>query len=196
MSEPTSEYPRPISRPTWLAWRARNAMHRPVFIGAVSIGTFVAALVALVLAPQQARRAADPSSPTLATRPDTMPIVAAIQQAEIRHRAAVASLDEARRRAAATPPPRPVADSASPALFARRDSITNAIGELDGLLARAETAPLSASYRALGESGALASNKRVRTLLDSLSEIDREREGFGTSGGADPVFVALTSRAT
>jgi hypothetical protein len=32
-------------------------------------------------------------------------------------------------------------------------------------------------------------------LLDSLTEVEREREAFGTTGGADPVYVALTSRA-
>jgi Mrp family chromosome partitioning ATPase len=36
----------------------------------------------------------------------------------------------------------------------------------------------------------------VKTLLDSLSEIERERDASATSGGADPVFVALTARAT
>src|SRR5678815_5983477 len=28
------------------------------------------------------------------------------------------------------------------------------------------------------------------------AEVEREREGFGTTGGTDPVFLALTSRAT
>jgi hypothetical protein len=36
----------------------------------------------------------------------------------------------------------------------------------------------------------------VRILLDSLAEIERERDASATSGGADPVFVALTARAT
>src|SRR5437764_6949348 len=42
----------------------------------------------------------------------------------------------------------------------------------------------------------LGSDPCVRALLDPLAEVDKDREGFGTSGGADPVFVALTSRAT
>jgi Mrp family chromosome partitioning ATPase len=36
----------------------------------------------------------------------------------------------------------------------------------------------------------------VRALLDSLGDIERERDASATSGGADPVFVALTARAT
>ena len=44
-----------------MAARARNALSRPIFIGAVSIVTFIASLVALVVVPQQAHdRAAGP----------------------------------------------------------------------------------------------------------------------------------------
>jgi tyrosine-protein kinase Etk/Wzc len=169
-------------------------MHRPVFIGAVSFGTFVAALVALVLAPQQARRAAQDSAPPVAEKPDTMPIAAAVQEARNRFRAAAASLTSARERAAS--PPAVTPEVPNPSLIARRDSVSSMVSDLEPLLARVETSPLSASYRALGESRALSSNPRVRALLDSLAEVDRDREGFGTSAGADPVFVALTSRAT
>ena len=42
----TSEYRLILPRATYLAARARNAMNRPIFIGAVSVGTFVTALVA------------------------------------------------------------------------------------------------------------------------------------------------------
>src|SRR5262245_1096886 len=116
MSEPTGEFPRSISRHAWLAARARNAMHRPVFIGAVSFGTFVAALVALVLAPQQARRAALEAAPAVTEKPDTMPIAAAVQQARMRFRAAVASLGGARQRA--TSQPTVTAEQPNPSLIA------------------------------------------------------------------------------
>jgi Mrp family chromosome partitioning ATPase len=33
-------------------------------------------------------------------------------------------------------------------------------------------------------------------MLDSLAEVEREREEFGAGGGVDPIFVALTARAT
>ena len=66
---PTRERAKPPSpsRATWMAARARNALRRPVFIGAVSIMTFIASLVALVVVPQQARRAAAQLRPVART---------------------------------------------------------------------------------------------------------------------------------
>src|SRR5262249_40895334 len=87
-------------------------------------------------------------------------------------------------------------DTLNPRLVAHRDSIASAVNELDALLTRVETAPMPASYRALAESPQLAGNARAKILLDSLADVERDREGFGTAGSTDPVFVALTSRAT
>jgi hypothetical protein len=36
----------------------------------------------------------------------------------------------------------------------------------------------------------------VRVLVDSLTEVEREREAFGVVGGVDPIYVSLTARAT
>src|SRR5205085_4944685 len=83
-----------------------------------------------------------------------------------------------------------------PVLTAERDSLNRRVNKLETLLARTETAPLAASYRALGESPELAGHAPVKALLDSLTDIERERDASATSGGADPVFVALTARAT
>lgn len=193
MPQMTGEFPRAIPRPVWLTARARNTVHRPVFIGAVSFGTFVAALVALVVAPQQSRRAAPVLPRSVGMRPDTMAFVAAFAQARSRLVAADSSLAYARSNAVSQAPP--AADTLNPRLRVRRDSLSADVNDLDGLLARVETAPVAASYRALGESHQLASSARARTLLDSLTEVERDREAFGTTGGADPVYVALTSRA-
>lgn len=194
MPQMTGEFPRPIARPAWLTARAWNAVHRPVFIGAVGLGAFVAALVALLLAPQQVRHVAQlPGLPTTA-RPDTTPFLAALAQARTRLGAAEVSLSSARTHALTAP--KPAVDTVSPMLTARRDTLASAVNDLDGLMARVETAPVSASYRALAESPQMSSSPRVRALVDSLAEVERDREGFGTSGGADPVYVALTSRAT
>ena len=194
MPQMTGEFPRAIPRPVWLTARARNTVHRPVFIGAVSFGTFVAALVALVVAPQQTRRATAPSpSRAAGTRPDTMVFVAALAQARSRVIAADSSLQYARSNVAATAAP--TADTLNPRLRVRRDSLSNDVNDLDALLARVETAPVAGSYRALGESKQMTSSARARLLLDSLAEVERDREAFGTTGGADPVYVALTSRA-
>lgn len=189
----TGEFPRAIPRAVWLTARARNTVHRPVFIGAVSFGTFVAALVALVVAPQQARHAATASPRSAGMRPDTMVFVAALAQARVRLVAADSSLAFARSNVVAAAPP--TADTLNPRLRIRRDSLSTDVNDLDALLARVETAPVAGSYRALAESHQLTSSLRARTLLDSLTEVERDREAFGTTGGADPVYVALTSRA-
>jgi Mrp family chromosome partitioning ATPase len=189
----TGEYPRPISRPTWLTARARNAARRPQFIGAVGVGAFVIALIALILAPQQVGRTRTVSLP-LEMRPDTAPLAAALSQARIRLGVADSSLVASRAHAAVAPAP--TADTLNPRVIAHRDSLANAVNELDALLTRVETAPMTASYRALAESPQLASSARMKGLLDSLAEVERDREGFGTAGGTDPVYVALTSRAT
>ena len=188
----TGDLPRGISRPAWLTARARNAAQRPVVIATVGIGAFVAALVALILAPQQVRQAR-PATIPITPRPDTAAVVAALTHARARLSAAESSLAVAR----TTPAPlQPVEDTPNPIAVAQRDSLSAAVSDLDALLARVETAPVSASYHALAESPQLASVPRVRTLLDSLSEIERDRDALGTTAAADPVFVALTSRAT
>jgi tyrosine-protein kinase Etk/Wzc len=66
---------------------------------------------------------------------------------------------------------------------------------LRAMLARVENAPLPSSYRALGAMPELKDHAGVGALLDSLADVEREREAFGAIGGVDPVFVALTARA-
>jgi Mrp family chromosome partitioning ATPase len=41
----------------------------------------------------------------------------------------------------------------------------------------------------------VAADPRVRVLLDSLADIERDRNAFGAVGGVDPVYLSLTSRA-
>ena len=89
MAQMTGEFPRAIARPVWLTARARNAVHRPIFIGAVGASAFIAALVALVLAPQQARRVGPPLP---GARPDTAAFTAALAQARTRMNVAETSL--------------------------------------------------------------------------------------------------------
>jgi Mrp family chromosome partitioning ATPase len=194
MAQMTGEFPRLIPRAVWLTARARNAVHRPAFIGAVGAGAFIATLVALILAPQQVKRVTSaPTAPPTA-RPDTQPITAALSHARTRLTTAESSLARARATARVAPPP--VVDTLGPKLVARRDSLTSAVNDLDGLITRVETAPVSASFRALAESPQLTSSTKVRALLDSLAEVERERDAFGNSAGADPAFLALSSRAT
>jgi Mrp family chromosome partitioning ATPase len=187
-----------------MAARARNALRRPVFIGAVSIVTFIASLVALVVVPQQARRTAAQLRPVTAQRPDTEPTVAALQEAERQVASAdsaiVAARSEISQLIAATAVGNAADTVASGEPIAgvtrtARDSLAGQVAQLSRLLARAENAPLLGSYRALAEAPAMRGDAGVRQLLDSLVEIERERESYNAVGGVDPVFVALTARA-
>ncbi len=169
-------------------------MHRPVFIGAVGLGTFVAALVALVLAPQQVKRVGQLAPVVVDVRPDTAPLLAALTQAQARLSAADTSLSNARAHMATVV--KPAVDTLTPRLTKQRDSLSLAVNDLGALLTRVESAPLVASYRALAESPQLMPIPRVKLLLDSLAEVEKERQSFGTTGGADPAYLALTARAT
>ena len=195
----------PTSTPAaWITARARNALRRPLFIGTISVLTFVASLIALIIVPQQAKKAAAAMRPGSA-RPDTEPTVVSLHQAErqvaaadsaiVATRADLAALIAATAHAVA-------ADTTaggvavSPQVRARRDSLNAASDSLTGLLARAADAPLLNSYRALAQAPAMQGDPQVKVLLDSLVEIERERASYNAVGGVDPVFVALTGRAT
>lgn len=185
---------RRISRQAWLSHRASNALRRPVFIGAISVATFVTALVSMVVVPRTQRQA--PVAVPVAPRPDTLGLIGSAALGRIRLVETDSLLDSVRTAIAAR-------DSAARALLAAdtigqhralRDSLQGRIDGLSDLLARAEQAPLPSSYRALATSPELRSDPRIRALLDSLNDIERERESVGAVGGVDPIFVALTSR--
>jgi hypothetical protein len=186
-----------------MAARARNALRRPIFIGAVSIVTFIASLVALVVVPQQARRTAAQLRPVGAQRPDTEPTVAALVEAGRQVASADSALAGARNELAqlVTATVASAADTLATsepltgAAQTARDSLAAQAAQLSRLLARAENAPLLGSYRALAEAPAMRGDASVRQLLDSLVVIERERQSYDAVGGVDPVFVALTARA-
>jgi Mrp family chromosome partitioning ATPase len=196
MTQPTGESAvtphRGTSRQAWLTARARNAVHRPVFIGAVGIGTFVSVLVTLVIVPLQARRAAAVSA-SRAARPDTSVFATAAVRARARLAAAESSLAQARSAASTS---RAVPSMTTPTLMVKRDSLSSAAGNIDALLTRIETAPVAASYRALAQAPPLATVPRVRVLLDSLNELEREREAFGLPGGRDAEAATLAARVS
>src|SRR4051812_16670564 len=192
------------SRAAWMTARARNALRRPVFIGAVSVLTFVASLVALIVVPQQAKRAANAIRPAAAARPDTLPTVNSLQAAERQVATADSAIVAARVQltqliaataAAAAADTTTGGVAISPEIRSQRDSLAAQIDELDRLLSRADNAPLLGSYRALAEAPSMRGEAQVVQLLDSLTEIERERESYNAVGGVDPVFVALTARA-
>ena len=84
-SLPTSDLRRAISRQAWLANRARNALKRPAFIGAISVATFVTALVSMVVVPRAQRQGQIVPPPRV--RPDTLTIAANLARNHFRWRA-------------------------------------------------------------------------------------------------------------
>jgi Mrp family chromosome partitioning ATPase len=184
----------PASVGTWLGRRARNAIRRTALLGVAGGLVFVAMLVTLIVIPHRARRAAAAIMPRPGERPDTARLTAADAAAVEQLARAEAALARTRERAArrALPPP---PDTLPTAVRLRRDTLQASMARLTTLLDRAEAAPLFASYRALGASPELQGDPRVTALLDSLAEIERQRDAFGATGGVDPLFVALTSRA-
>lgn len=178
----------------WMAARARNSLRRLAVFGIVGGLVFIAALIAFVLVPRNASRKAQAVAAGIEARTDTTPVVALRNK----HLAEVTTADSvlAATRRAAIPAPPVVIDTFPPAVKAQRESLSVELATLNRLIARAENAPLPTSYRALAASPAVAADPRVRLLLDSLAAIERERNAFGAVGGVDPVYLALTSRAT
>jgi Mrp family chromosome partitioning ATPase len=186
---------RAISRQVWLANRARNALRRPAFIGAISVATFITALVSMVTVP----RGADTPAPiNTRPRPDTLSLAGAaaagrvkLVEADSALAKGRADIDAVTAAAAAV-----TLDTVAMADAVARDTARARLEALEEQLKRAEQAPLLSSYKSLAEVPDLRGDARVRALLDTLADIEREREGFGAAGGVDPIFVALTSRAS
>jgi hypothetical protein len=162
-------------------------------MGTIALCVLALSALSLALAPKN-RRAMGPTPLAEAIRVDTAPLLVTLGQAQTRVTNAESALVVVRQEVLAASN-RP-ATTLDPKTLARHDSLTNVLTELQELIGKVQTIPLPSSYRALASSPALASNGRVTALLDSLSEIEREREGYGADGGADPMYVALTSRAT
>src|SRR4051812_21259561 len=163
-----------VPEPAWLSSRARNAARRPLVIGLIAAIVVLMAGVSLVLAPKN-RRAMGPAAAFNGIRIDTVPLQFALERAHARVTSAESALVVVRRDVAvynAQPP----ADSASPALIARHDSLANMLNDLSSLIGKVETVPLPSSYRTLAASPLLVANGRVKALLDSLSEVEHERE--------------------
>jgi Mrp family chromosome partitioning ATPase len=178
----------------WMSARALNASRRAAIMGIVGGLVFVCALIAFVLVPRQASKAAVAVAAGLQEKTDSAGLVSTRNRALAGMAAADSMLAVARRTAVQVPVA--TIDTFPPQLIAQRESLTAVVGTLNRLIERADNAPLPASYRALGLAPVMVGDQQVKVLLDSLSDIEKERDAFGAVGGVDPVYVALTSRAT
>jgi Mrp family chromosome partitioning ATPase len=177
-----------------MAARARNALRRVLVFGIVGGVVFIGALIAFIVVPRNASRKAQQVAATIETRIDSTPAVNARDRYFAQATAADSILNATRK--ALAPVPVTVIDTFPPAVRAQRDSLNVELNTLNRLIDRAENAPLPTSYRALAASPTVAADPRVRVLLDSLAEVERERNNFGSVGSVDPVYLALTSRST
>jgi Mrp family chromosome partitioning ATPase len=185
--------------PGWIRRRARNVYRRPLLVGGVAAACFTVIVVALVTTTHGAPRAAQAAGGDRSIeRPDTLELRDTLRILEARSGAADSALVSglAAARSLATPDPEVNVGPAPGVIAAKRDSLTAAIARLDTLIQRAQDAPLPASYAALGDELLTYRDEQVRSLLDTLASIEATRAGFGAAGGVDPIFVALTSRAT
>ncbi len=173
-------------------------------MGVVTAVTFTLCLVTLVIIPRQARRTAAAISPEAAVRPDTQATAAAFANAQRQIAAADSKIGAARaeaaRQLAANAAVRSADSTAgvvtlSAPVRSHRDSLASQVALIGRLILRSENAPLLSSYRALAQATPMQGDPRVKLLLDSLVEIERERDSYSAVGGVDPVFVALTARA-
>lgn len=177
------------------ARRTRNVYRRPLLFIVVATSVFVTSLIVLALVPREAQRAARAAMPLPSEFRDTVEAERRLAEAMAGASAADSALRQARAFALAARNAA-LADTLPTALRPRRDSLAAALAALAELEQRAEDAPLVASYRALGSLPQLQSERLVRSLLDSLAQIEKARQDLGAATGADPIFVALTSRAT
>jgi Mrp family chromosome partitioning ATPase len=177
----------------WMAARARNALRRVVVFGVVGGVVFIGALIAFVLVPRNASKKALAVAASIETPTDSTPVVSARDRYLAELNATDSVLNATRR--ALMPVPATVIDTFPPAVRAQRDSLSAELATLNRLIDRAENSPLPTSYRALAASPAVAADPRVRVLLDSLADIERDRNSFGAVGAVDPVYLSLTSRA-
>lgn len=178
----------------WMAARARNALRRVLVFGIVGGIVFIGALIAFVVVPRSASRKALAVASRIEARTDSAPTVAARDRFLAEVNAADSIMNATR--AALAPQPAAVIDTFPPAVRALRDTLNAELATLNRLIDRAENAPLPTSYRALAASPTVAADPRVRLLLDSLAEVERDRNAFGAVGSVDPVYLSLTSRAS
>ena len=178
----------------WMAARARNALRRVLVFGIVGGVVFIASLIAFIVVPRNASRKAQLVAAGIEAKTDSAPLAATRDRLVAQVTNADSVLDATR--LALAPTPITVIDTFPPAVRAQRDSLNAELSTLNRLIDRAENAPLPTSYRALAASPAVAADPRVRVLLDSLADIERERNAFGAVGSVDPAYLSLTSQAT
>jgi Mrp family chromosome partitioning ATPase len=183
-----------IPRAAWLGARARNVLQRPLRLLVIGTAVFVGVLLSYLFLPAGAQGVLNLLRPDRIEWRDTTLLLTRESAARARLASADSSLASLRATRAAL-----VAAMSPPVATAEQsaagDSIATRAAALSALLQRAESAPLPETFRALANTPVLRGDPRVRALLDSLNDVERERDDLGAGATVDPVFVALTTQA-
>ena len=173
--------------------RARNAARRVALIAAVGGAAVIGTMLVLVLLPREVDRAIRAQLDAIPAARDTAPLLSALAGAQARHAVAEEMARRSRVVAAASPVASLMSEltAATDSAALSRDSLGS---ELQQRLIRARGAPLVESYRALAESRLLRDDGRIRAIIDSIEQVDREREAYAALGGPDARYAQLTAR--
>jgi hypothetical protein len=184
---PDSPAPPVTERPGWLGARATLAVRRSARFALGTVAMFGVVMVVLLFVPKSR---GSRNSVASAVQEDT---VSLLLHADSLHRAALRA--DSQHAAAVRGSQDPAGGTAglTPSQRAKRDSLLFLATELDGLIARAESAPVSASYRALVAAVALHGDTRTPRLMDSLDALEK-RLALIPKNAADPVYAALGAR--
>lgn len=196
----TSSYP--ISSPRRTAWmtaRARNAAKRGGFVASIGLLAVILTLLVLVLVPREVNRSVRARVDALPTPADTTILIANLTGALDRLRNAESNVQSLRVAYADRVTNIHTADPANPPLVTGAGQIaeqSDARKELIVRVARARSAPLIENFRTVGEADFLRNDAIIRSLLDSLNEVNRDREAYAALGGPDARYAAMTTRLT
>ncbi len=158
----------------------------------------VAVLMALVLVPRELDRQLRQRIAALPVAPDSMPLVQRLDSLRGQQRAlerllfassdTVVTVDSTPRALV-----RDTAGGQTTPVNRAGASRDSAMIDLAARVTRARSAPLADSYRALAQSPVLQRDPRVRSLIDSIDTVDREREAHAALGGPGARYAALTT---
>ena len=181
------------ARASWMSARARNAARRVVFISAIGAAAVIITLLALISLPREADRVMRAQLNALRETQDTVGLADSLTRARERRVAAIAFASSARQNAPASAAATVVASAIGAANRAPLpvDSLS---AELQQQISRARSAPLVESYRALAGSRLLRDDGRLGELVDSIQQLDREREAYAALGGPDARYASFTTR--
>ncbi|MFN8573615.1 MAG: hypothetical protein U0132_16290 [Gemmatimonadaceae bacterium] len=180
---------RPASKAAWWAARTKNVLTRRHRLTGPLLPMVVLLFGSFVVLPVGIRNVWARYHTAAPMLRDIGPLLTT--ERRVREQLTRADSDLAVARVAVATPSDSIARPVDP----RSDSLVAAATLLQQLLRRAADAPLSDSYRAIAESPVMRSDARARALLDSLTDVERERAEFGSGAAVDPLYVALTTRA-